>query len=60
MTDLHAVIDSLDELNPNEIQHRLEQFAEEERRLRLLMRLARQRSKRAQSQTARETKEAAQ
>ena len=60
MTKLHAVIESLDILNPSEIQQRLEQLAEEERRLRLLMRLARQRGKRAQLQAAHEAEGAAQ
>ena len=42
MDTIHALLDSLDTLDQDEIQRRLEDIATEERRLRMLLRLARQ------------------
>ena len=41
MDTIHALLDSLDTLDQDEIQRRLEDIATEERRLRMLLRLAR-------------------
>ena len=43
---IQTAIEHLDRLNPSEIQERLDALADEEKRLRLLMRLSRQRQKR--------------
>ena len=45
MDTIHALLDSLDTLDQDEIQRRLEDIATEERRLRMLLRLARRKTK---------------
>jgi hypothetical protein len=47
---VQTAIEHLDRLNPAEIQQRLAALADEERRLRLVLRLARQRGRRATSE----------